>query len=91
MVPRFAVREVRVVAAAQAKIPGKAAAFYDVDGTLLRTNVIHAYAYYAVNLPTLALRKPSTASSSTTSSTRTTRGSRRTGSGYWAKSSSKRC
>lgn len=43
-----------MVTAAQAKIPGKAAAFYDVDGTLLRTNVIHAYAYYAVNLPTLA-------------------------------------
>ena len=25
------------------------AAFYDVDGTLVRTNVIHAYAYYAMN------------------------------------------
>jgi HAD superfamily hydrolase (TIGR01490 family) len=27
------------------------AAFYDVDGTLIRTNVVHAYAYYAVNAP----------------------------------------
>ena len=25
------------------------AAFYDVDGTLVRTNVVHAYAYYAMN------------------------------------------
>jgi HAD superfamily hydrolase (TIGR01490 family) len=25
------------------------AAFYDVDGTLIRTNVVHAYAYYALN------------------------------------------
>lgn len=32
----------------------KAAAFYDVDGTLISTNVIHAYAWYAVNVPTLA-------------------------------------
>ena len=28
--------------------PGKAA-FYDVDGTLISTNVVHAYAYYAMN------------------------------------------
>lgn len=28
--------------------PGKAA-FYDVDGTLIRTNVVHAYGYYATN------------------------------------------
>ncbi|MBX7114843.1 MAG: haloacid dehalogenase-like hydrolase [Myxococcaceae bacterium] len=28
--------------------PGKAA-FYDVDGTLIRTNVVHAYGYYAMN------------------------------------------
>ena len=27
----------------------RAAAFYDVDGTLIKTNVVHAYAYYAVN------------------------------------------
>lgn len=25
------------------------AAFYDVDGTLIKTNVVHAYAYYALN------------------------------------------
>ena len=31
----------------------KAAAFYDVDGTLLNANVIHAYAWYARNVPTL--------------------------------------
>jgi HAD superfamily hydrolase (TIGR01490 family) len=28
--------------------PSKAA-FYDVDGTLVRTNIVHAYAYYAMN------------------------------------------
>ena len=27
----------------------RAAAFYDVDGTLVGANVIHAYAYYALN------------------------------------------
>ena len=29
----------------------RTAAFYDVDGTLIRTNVVHAYAYYALNTP----------------------------------------
>jgi HAD superfamily hydrolase (TIGR01490 family) len=29
-------------------MPGKAA-FFDVDGTLVRTNIVHAFAYYAVN------------------------------------------
>jgi HAD superfamily hydrolase (TIGR01490 family) len=29
------------------------AAFYDVDGTLIRTNIVHAFAYYAINQPTL--------------------------------------
>ena len=29
------------------------AAFYDVDGTLVRTNIVHAYAYYAMNRGTL--------------------------------------
>jgi HAD superfamily hydrolase (TIGR01490 family) len=29
------------------------AAFYDVDGTLIRTNIVHAFAYYARNQPTL--------------------------------------
>ncbi len=28
----------------------RAAAFYDVDGTLISTNVVHAYAYYARNV-----------------------------------------
>src|SRR5919206_600732 len=25
------------------------AAFFDVDGTLVRTNIVHAFAYYAMN------------------------------------------
>ena len=29
------------------------AAFYDVDGTLIRTNIVHAFAWYARNQPTL--------------------------------------
>ncbi len=29
------------------------AAFYDVDGTLIKTNIVHAFAYYARNQPTL--------------------------------------
>ena len=29
-------------------MPAKAA-FYDVDGTLVKTNVVHVYAYYAMN------------------------------------------
>lgn len=29
------------------------AAFYDVDGTLIKTNIVHAFAYYAINQPTL--------------------------------------
>lgn len=33
--------------------PPRAAAFYDVDGTLISTNVVHAYAWYAVNVPTI--------------------------------------
>lgn len=31
----------------------RSAAFYDVDGTLIRTNIVHAFAYYAMNQPTL--------------------------------------
>lgn len=31
--------------------PHTSAAFYDVDGTLIKTNVVHAYAYYAINSP----------------------------------------
>lgn len=29
--------------------PNRAAAFYDVDGTLVSTNVVHAFGYYAAN------------------------------------------
>jgi HAD superfamily hydrolase (TIGR01490 family) len=35
------------------------AAFYDVDGTLVRTNIVHCYAYYAMNAgsaPSIAAR-----------------------------------
>ncbi len=42
--------------------PGGAAAFYDVDGTLIQTNVVHAYAYYAINSPSLLRRISSVAS-----------------------------
>jgi HAD superfamily hydrolase (TIGR01490 family) len=33
--------------------PVKAAAFYDVDGTLIRSNIVHAFAWYARHQPTL--------------------------------------
>jgi HAD superfamily hydrolase (TIGR01490 family) len=29
------------------------AAFYDVDGTLIKTNIVHAFAWYAMHQPTL--------------------------------------
>jgi HAD superfamily hydrolase (TIGR01490 family) len=29
------------------------AAFYDIDGTLIRTNIVHAFAYYAMNQGTI--------------------------------------
>ncbi len=32
-----------------AKPPTGKAAFFDIDGTLIRTNVVHAYGYYAMN------------------------------------------
>jgi HAD superfamily hydrolase (TIGR01490 family) len=32
----------------------KAAAFYDVDGTLIKTNIVHAFAWYARHQPTLS-------------------------------------
>jgi len=32
----------------------KKAAFYDVDGTLVRTNIVHTYGYYAMNGGSLA-------------------------------------
>jgi HAD superfamily hydrolase (TIGR01490 family) len=31
----------------------EAAAFYDVDGTLIKTNIVHAFAWYARHQPTL--------------------------------------
>lgn len=34
------------------KLTGSAA-FYDVDGTLIKANIVHAFAYYAANQPTL--------------------------------------
>lgn len=34
----------------------RSAAFYDVDGTLIKTNVVHAYAYYAANAPQITNR-----------------------------------
>lgn len=37
------------------------AAFYDVDGTLIKTNVVHAYAYYALNTPYLGKKLTKTA------------------------------
>ncbi len=39
-----------------------AAAFYDVDGTLVSTNVVHNYAYYAMNVPSLTDKVTRTAS-----------------------------
>jgi HAD superfamily hydrolase (TIGR01490 family) len=32
----------------------RAAAFYDVDGTLIKTNIVHAFAWYARHQPTLS-------------------------------------
>ena len=37
------------------------AAFYDVDGTLIKTNVVHAYAYYAINAPQMTQKIGKTA------------------------------
>ena len=39
----------------------RTAAFYDVDGTLIRTNVVHAYAYYAINSPQMLSKFTKTA------------------------------
>src|SRR5438046_8355385 len=38
---------------AQAVPASKSAAFYDVDGTLIKTNIVHAFAWYASQQPTL--------------------------------------
>jgi HAD superfamily hydrolase (TIGR01490 family) len=35
------------------KSGARGAAFYDVDGTLIRGNIVHAFAWYAANQPTL--------------------------------------
>lgn len=40
----------------------RTAAFYDVDGTLIKTNVVHAYAYYALNSPSILRRVSSVTS-----------------------------
>jgi HAD superfamily hydrolase (TIGR01490 family) len=32
----------------------RSAAFYDVDGTLIKTNIVHAFAWYAAHQPTLS-------------------------------------
>lgn len=34
------------------RLPARAA-FYDVDGTLIKTNIVHAFAWYAVHQPTV--------------------------------------
>lgn len=38
------------------------AAFYDMDGTLISTNIVHAYAYYALNAGSISGRLGKTAS-----------------------------
>jgi len=43
----------RHVQVAEVKQGKPAAAFYDLDGTLCSTNVVHAYGFYARNAPTL--------------------------------------
>ena len=40
---------------------GATAAFYDMDGTLIDANVIHAFAYYAINAHSLSTRVKKTA------------------------------
>jgi HAD superfamily hydrolase (TIGR01490 family) len=45
----------------EASEQARAAAFYDVDGTLIKTNVVHAYAYYAINSPSILERLSSVA------------------------------
>jgi len=38
---------------AKAMPQGRSAAFYDVDGTLIKTNIVHAFGWYARHQPTL--------------------------------------
>src|SRR5437764_7823885 len=42
------------MALAQAVPNSRSAAFYDVDGTLIKTNIVHAFAWYAKHQPTLS-------------------------------------
>ena len=35
------------------KPQNKGASFYDVDGTLIKTNIVHAFAWYAKHQPTV--------------------------------------
>jgi HAD superfamily hydrolase (TIGR01490 family) len=51
---------------ASSRAPTGKAAFFDIDGTLITTNVVHAYAYYAMNegsLTGMAARTLSTVAS----------------------------
>ena len=41
---------------AHAPDPAGSAAFYDVDGTLVSVNIVHTYAYYVANHPSLRRR-----------------------------------
>ncbi|HEX4456514.1 MAG TPA: HAD family hydrolase, partial [Polyangia bacterium] len=41
------------MAVATAMNARRSAAFYDVDGTLIKTNIVHAFAWYARHQPTL--------------------------------------
>ena len=41
---------------ASSSLDTRQVAFYDVDGTLIKTNVVHVYAYYAANHPELVRR-----------------------------------
>jgi len=41
------------MAMAKAVPSGRSAAFYDVDGTLIKTNIVHAFGWYARHQPTL--------------------------------------
>ena len=50
--PARSVRNVYVPAMLAPKLT-RSAAFYDVDGTLIKTNIVHAFAWYAAHQPTL--------------------------------------
>src|SRR5262245_54332717 len=44
----------RNMAIAKAVPSSRSAAFYDVDGTLIKTNIVHAFGWYARHQPTLS-------------------------------------